>query len=123
MNVSIEDLVGLPKSWVSEVEWEEDTLLMVRYELLNIDQVRNDVLDFINNHGRDLAFKGNIEGCEHLHEACKIGLTLIEDGEEYTNEDFANWLGTHLEDEVNFSKQCDAQVEYEAKADGSWWKD
>lgn len=123
MSVSIKDLVGLPDNWINEVEWEEDTLMMVCYKLLNIHQVHDDVLDFINKHGRDLAFKGNLEGCEHLHEACKIGLTLIEDGEEYTNEDFANWLGTHLEDEVNFELHHAAELEYEAKADGSWWKD
>jgi len=123
MAVSIEDLQGLPKDWVSEIEWENDTTLMVRYELLNIEKISSDVLDFINKHGREVAFNGSIEGCEHLHEACKIGLTLIEDGEKYTNEDFASWLGTHLEDEVNFGLHQDAEHQYEAKLDGSWWRD
>jgi uncharacterized protein YggL (DUF469 family) len=123
MDVDIESLIGLPKDWVNEVEWENDTVLMVRYELLDIEKVSKDVLDFINKHGRDAAFNGSIEGCEHLHEVCKIGLTLIEDGEEYSNEDFASWLAQHLDDEVNSSFRQDAEHQYEAKLDGSWWRD
>lgn len=123
MGASLDDLRSLPEEWVNEIEWENDTVLMVRYEVIDVEKVCNDVRDFLNKHGRDVAFNGSVDGCEHLHDVCKFVLTLIEEGEEYTNEDFIEYLKIHIEDEVNAEFHSDAESIYEAKLDGSWWRD